>query len=386
MHAKKYDLIVVGGGILGTFHAYHALMRGLEVLQLEKDNFPVGSTVRNFGQVVPSGMSGEWFDYGVRGLDIYRAIQHEFDITVRNNGSYYIASDNEETQVIHELAAHYNSIGYANKLWNKDQVCANFPDLRSDYVNEAIVFEQELSVEPESMIHRLHVYLKHKFPKYTLHYDTTVLACESSTGAVKISTTNHHTFQSEKVVICNGYEFKLLYRDLFEDSGLQISKLQMLRTQPLPHIKLSGNILTGLTIRRYESFEAYCPSFPNMSVPEHYEELQKWGIHLLFKQAVDGSIIIGDSHEYALGTQLEELGFSINAHINQLMLTEANRILPLDPRQIATSWAGFYAQHQQHIVERNIDGRIHIRTGIGGKGMTASAGYAEQSIASLYNF
>ena len=27
----KFDLIVVGGGILGTFHAYHALKKGLRV-------------------------------------------------------------------------------------------------------------------------------------------------------------------------------------------------------------------------------------------------------------------------------------------------------------------------------------------------------------------
>jgi len=26
MNTDKYDLIVVGGGILGTFHAYHALL------------------------------------------------------------------------------------------------------------------------------------------------------------------------------------------------------------------------------------------------------------------------------------------------------------------------------------------------------------------------
>ena len=58
----KYDLIIVGAGILGTAHAYHAANKGLKVLILEKDNFPVGSTVRNFGQVVPSGMAGSWFD------------------------------------------------------------------------------------------------------------------------------------------------------------------------------------------------------------------------------------------------------------------------------------------------------------------------------------
>src|SRR5690606_19607195 len=230
----------------------------------------------------------------------------------------------------------------------------------------------------------LHLYLQQKFPKYTLQYNTTVLSCDSVASGVKLRATDNQVFQAAKVIICNGYEFKLLVREQFEDSGLQVSKLQMLRTVPLPQIQVPGNILTGLTIRRYESFEAYCPSCPTMHTPSHYEELQEWGIHILFKQATDGSIIIGDSHEYALGTRSEALGYSINARINQLILAEANRIIPIDESQIAHSWAGYYAQHDEHILAREIDDRIHIRTGIGGKGMTASAGYAEQSIAALY--
>ena len=43
---SHFDLIVVGGGIMGTFHAYHAAQRNKSVLLLEKDNFPVGATVR----------------------------------------------------------------------------------------------------------------------------------------------------------------------------------------------------------------------------------------------------------------------------------------------------------------------------------------------------
>lgn len=384
MDINKYDLIVVGGGILGTFHAYHALLKGLKVLQLEKDNFPISSTVRNFGQVVPSGMSGKWFDYGVRGLEIYKAIQKEMDISVRNNGSIYIASDHDEVQIAHELSTHYKQVGYEHELWSKEQILAAYPMMHADYVKEAIVFKQELSVEPEMMIHRLHQYMQSKFEKYTLRFNKTVMACEDYADSVKITTSDLETFQADKVVICNGYEFKVLYRSLFEDSGLKISKLQMMRTKPMKTMHLPGNILTGLTLRRYESFEEYCPSFHKIAVPEHYKELRENGIHILFKQAVDGSIIIGDSHEYAKGSQLEELGFSINSHINELMLMEANRILPMNHTMIASTWAGFYAQHKNEILEVDVSDRIHVRTGIGGKGMTASAGYAEQSIKQLF--
>lgn len=383
MNLSKYDLIVVGGGILGTFHAYHALVKGLRVLQLEKDNYPVSSTVRNFGQVVPSGMSGKWFDYGVRGLEIYKSIQNEMDISVRNNGSIYIASDADEVQMLHELSAHYKQVGYAHELWSKEQILKTYPMMKDTYVKEAIVFKQEVSVEPDLMIHRLHAYMQTKFEQYTLKYDATVMACEDNADLVKVTTSDMQLFEGDKVIICNGYEFKILYRSLFEDSGLKISKLQMMRTKPMKDLHLPGNILTGLTTRRYESFEEYCPSFHQIKVPEHYKELREQGIHILFKQAIDGSIIVGDSHEYAQGNQLDELGFAINSKINDLMLNEANRIITMDQSMIASSWAGFYAQHDNDILEVDVSDRIHVRTGIGGKGMTASAGYAEQSIEAI---
>ncbi|MFD2906965.1 TIGR03364 family FAD-dependent oxidoreductase [Sphingobacterium anhuiense] len=383
MNLSKYDLIVVGGGILGTFHAYHALVKGLRVLQLEKDNYPVSSTVRNFGQVVPSGMSGKWFDYGVRGLEIYKSIQNEMDISVRNNGSIYIASDADEVQMLHELSAHYKQVGYAHELWSKEQILKTYPMMKDTYVKEAIVFKQEVSVEPDLMIHRLHAYMQTKFEQYTLKYDATVMACDDNADLVKVTTSDMQLFEADKVIICNGYEFKILYRSLFDDSGLKISKLQMMRTKPMKELHLPGNILTGLTTRRYESFEEYCPSFHQIKVPEHYKELREQGIHILFKQAIDGSIIVGDSHEYAQGNQLDELGFAINSKINDLMLNEANRIITMDQSMIASSWAGFYAQHDNDILEVDVSERIHVRTGIGGKGMTASAGYAEQSIEAI---
>ncbi|MET4140667.1 TIGR03364 family FAD-dependent oxidoreductase [Pedobacter sp. UYP1] len=386
MNNVPYDLIVIGGGILGTFHAYHALKKGKKVLQLEKDNFPVGATVRNFGQVIPSGMTGEWFNYGLRSVEIYQEIQREFDISVRKNGSVYIASDPDEQTLIHELKTYYDTLGYSHSLLNKHQILKKYPSIQESYAKEALFFDQEISVEPNLMIHRLHEYMQTKFEHFTLLYDSPVVDCYSASNDVEVRLTNGDKFKATKAILCNGYEFKLLFKELFKASGQVISKLQMMRTTPVKNIGLTGNILTGLTIRRYESFEEYCPSFKTIPLPAHYEELKAYGIHLLFKTAPDGSVIIGDSHEYASATNFDNLGFNLNLYINELMLEEASRIVNFDVRNIATTWAGFYPQHpDKHILEYDIDNRIHIRTCIGGKGMTASAGYAEASIKQLYN-
>ncbi|SOD99475.1 TIGR03364 family FAD-dependent oxidoreductase [Spirosoma fluviale] len=376
---SSYDLIVIGAGALGTFHAYHAAKAGKRVLLLEKDRYPIGATVRNFGQAVPSGLAGRWFDYGRRSLEIYRDIQQETDISVRQNGTIYIASDVDEWTLANELHDRYQQIGYVSELWTKAQCLAKYPTLKPDYVVGGIYFPQEMSVEPEQMIHRLIAFVQQK---YGVDYrpGSVVVDAQSTASGATVTLSNRQQFQADRVIICSGHEVRLLFPEVLAQAGLVVSKLQMLLAEPVAGLDLPGNILTGLTIRRYESFQE-CPSYERISVntPEHLAELKKWGIHILFKQATDGSIIVGDSHEYAEATQAEDLGYHTQDFINDLMLAEARRIVTF-PLTVRKTWAGFYSQTKNEIFEHSIDSNIHIVTGIGGKGMSSGAGYTEHNI------
>lgn len=375
-----YDLIVIGAGALGTFHAYHAAKAGQRVLLLEKDPYPVGATVRNFGQVVPSGLAGRWFDYGRRSLEIYRDLQRQTDLTVRANGTVYMASDLDEWTLANELYDRYQAIGYPCELLSKPQCLAKYPSLQADYVVGGLFFPDELSVEPDQMVYRLIAFAQ---KKYGVDYrpGSVVIDCQSNYSGAIVTLTNKQRFQAGRVLICSGHEVRLLFPEVLADAGLVVSKLQMLLVEPVAGVTLPGNILTGLTIRRYESFQE-CPSYATLPKPEHLAELQKWGIHILFKQAIDGSFIVGDSHEYAEATKAEDLGFHTQEYINQLMLTEARRIVTF-PLVVRNAWAGFYSQTKAEIFEYDVDENIRIITGIGGKGMSSGAGYAEANIREM---
>ncbi len=374
-----YDLIIVGSGVLGTFHAYHAAKAGQRVLLLEKDAQPAGATVRNFGQVVPSGMAGRWFEYGRRSLEIYKAIQHQADITIRANGSIYLASDDTELGLLHELHAHHAAqTGYPCELLSSAQTLANYPTLRPDYVRGALFFPDEVSAEPELMIGRLIRYVREKF-RVEYHTGAAVVDVQPGSGGATVLVAGGQRFMARRVLICSGHEARLLFPQIMAESGIVVSKLQMLLTAPIAGLNLPGNILTGLTIRRYESFQAL-PSFAGITTPEHLRELKKWGIHILFKQATDGSVIIGDSHEYAPIANQETLGYHTTDSLNTLMLTEARRIMNFPLDKIEKTWVGFYGQTDRDIFEYDVDDTIRIVTGIGGKGMTSSAGYAEETI------
>jgi FAD dependent oxidoreductase TIGR03364 len=380
---RTYDFTIVGAGVLGAFHAYHALVQGFTVCLTEKDSRPVSATVRNFGQAVPSGLSSAWHAWGRRGVEIYQQIQREFDIAVRQRGSVYIASDNDELTLLHELQQRMQERDYPCDLLTTSMCQDRWPSLQASYCKAGLYFPLDASLEPDLMIHRLIEYLQFKFPtRFHFRAATPIVDCIPTSGHVEIVSAQREHWNSNRVLICSGNEFRLLFPEYFEASGLVAVKLQMMQTRPV-NATLAGNILSGLTIRRYESFTE-CPSFADLKTPEHLQELKKWGIHILFKQARDGSVIIGDSHEYAPCTQPEQLGLAVDQNIQELILKEATKIVSFDVFDLQTAWAGFYSQHpDKDIVLLDVDERIRICTGIGGKGMTSSAGFAEHHIHQL---
>ncbi|MBU2912930.1 TIGR03364 family FAD-dependent oxidoreductase [Reichenbachiella agariperforans] len=384
MSTMKYDLIVVGGGILGTFHAYHALMAGKTVAMIERDYEPMSATVRNFGQVVPSGMDAKWQKHGRRSLEIYKDIQAKTDISIRQNGSIYIASDEEEMTLIHELHQINQVNGYASQLKSPAECLETYQGLKADYVKGGLFFPDEVTVEPRVAVHQIRAYL---IEQYGLQYlsNRCVTEIESASDNQWVFCNSGEVFMSEKVVVCTGSDFKNLYPKLYQESDLEVTKLQMMQTVPQRNQFIPGSVLTGLSIRRYESFSE-CNSYAAIKAKEDPQSKHKeWGIHILFKQAMDGSVIIGDSHEYADAAQADMLGFDINQEMNQYMIQLAKEIFDLESWELQRTWFGVYSQcKNKDVFEHTIDQHIHIVTGIGGKGMTGSAGFAEESIRRIF--
>jgi len=151
----------------------------------------------------------------------------------------------------------------------------------------------------------------------------------------------------------------------------------MMETLPQPGLVLGPNILTGLSIRRYESFQE-CPSYPEIAAREEADSLwKKWGVHILFKQREDGSMIIGDSHHYQEAATADQLGMDIEEDITRYILQEAQKIFDLPTYKLRRQWIGKYSQcKQRDIYQEEIEDHVYVLTGIGGKGMTAGPGYS----------
>ncbi|KLU06920.1 secreted oxidoreductase [Rhodopirellula islandica] len=384
---RHSDLLIIGAGALGSFYAYHALQRGLRVTLVERSSQPNGATTRNFGQVVPSGLDQSWQSHGRESLRIYRELQSQIELSVRQNGSIYIASDEEECTLIEELHQINQQTDYRSELLTAEQCRSKYPNLRSDYCRGGLFFPDEVSVNPRQMIHHLHDHLRTQ-PNFELRFATLIQQVTPvSADLIQVETSTGEALTANKVIVCCGSEFQTLFPDHFRQSEMKLCKLQMLRLAAQPTSVLPGNILTGLSIRRYESFSE-CPSWNAIKASEAKDTFaQQWGLHILFKQEPDGSIILGDSHEYTSADQPDRLDFDLRSDVNDAILMEAKRIMDLPSWDIETSWYGIYSQtsHPSGIHQDTISPNVHVTTGIGGKGMTSSAGFTRHHLTELYN-
>ncbi|MFM2441496.1 MAG: hypothetical protein RL449_137 [Bacteroidota bacterium] len=381
---RKYDLVIVGAGVIGTFCAYHALKKGKSVLLLEKEAQPHEASIRNFGQIIPSGESIEnGFAWGRKSLKIYKELQEDSAISLTKNGSWYIASNESEMAVMEEMSKKFLALDYPSQLFTSSETISENPVFNKNYVKGGLFFPEEASINPLLMVHQLRDYLVQHLG---LHYQNfcPVIMVEKKRGIAMITTAKRQTFWGDHVIIANGQDTQFLLPEHYSSAELKICQLQMMRLVPQKK-QFAANILTGLSLRRYDSFKS-CLSFSELKTSDEERCLQSKGIHILFKQAEDGSILLGNSHEYVSVNEQANLSFETSTEINELILKEAKKIASLESWNLEATWIGHYLEaKQEDVYTKTVDTVIHILNGMGGKGITISPGFTYSYIQKLFS-
>jgi len=380
---KEFDFAIVGGGIMGTSFAYHLLKRGYSVALFDKNYTPTEASVRNFGQVVPSGFGAEWQKYGISSMEIYRSIQKEAQLDLNEEGSLYIASNDEEIRLIEELNAINQANQYDSIVLDKTDINKLYPEIKQSYAKAALHFPLEIQVNPKTTVARILHWLKEK-NRLDYFNNVTIQDIEVSSNKIHLTDNFKNEYTAKKVMICTGHDFKTLFPEIFLNAGLKTVKLQML-SGIANNTKIKGSILTGWSIRRYECFQE-CPSYQQIIAQEDPNSFQRLhGIHILAKQEADGTIILGDSHHYAPhGPNAGSTDYEDFVNVNDFVITEAKKILNIEHFELRNAWAGLYSQcTDKPIFVENISDDITVVTGIGGKGMTASLGYTQEFLNKL---
>ena len=89
--SKKYDIAIVGAGIVGLAMAYSAAKRGKSVVVFERHPRAASASVRNFGMLWPIGQpAGNLFNRAMRSREIWLEISQQTGMWARPTGSLHL--------------------------------------------------------------------------------------------------------------------------------------------------------------------------------------------------------------------------------------------------------------------------------------------------------
>ena len=90
--AERFDLAVVGAGIVGLATALAAVRRKLRVIVIDRDAQANGASVRNFGFVTVTGQErGQMWMRARRSREVWREVAAAADIPVTHTGLWMVA-------------------------------------------------------------------------------------------------------------------------------------------------------------------------------------------------------------------------------------------------------------------------------------------------------
>jgi len=333
---------------------------------VERDERPLGASVRNFGTLWPIGyVPGAERDQALLGIQRWRTLAEEAGFWIQPQGSLSLAYRAEAWDVLQEFAHAGTREANGFELLEPDAVRRRFPAVRPAGLRGALHSAAETVVNPPAALAALVDHARRR--GVTMHFDTPVVKVHADA----VETSSGHCFAFDQLVIAAGDEMRLLFPAELAAAQIQRCRLQMMRTVPQPPNFLLGTIfVSDLTLCHYPAFQD-CPSTPKLrarlaaELPRHLE----WGVHVIAAQHDDGSLVLGDSHEYGSDFAfLEALkGFA----------------QPPDPR-IAARWHGVYLKSKigQTQVVLHPRERVTMVTAMGGLGMTLSWGIAQRTVES----
>jgi FAD dependent oxidoreductase TIGR03364 len=327
----KYDLLVVGAGIVGLAHAYVAAKRGLKVLVLERDAACVGASIRNFGFVTVTGQkAGASHARARRSRRVWAEVAPLAGIDVLHTG-LYLAAERPEAQAVLE-AFMATEMAEGCELLSPAAAAARSAALCTDHLSSVLYSPHELRVESRTAIPRLTTWLASAYG-VEFRFGEAVLAVD--TPHVQ---TARAQYLAERVVVCGGAELNGLFANNWLPHRLRLCQLQMLRVRPEPGFKLPGAVMGDLSLVRYEGYSAL-PAAAALRARLEQEEGASLvnGIHLIVVQSADGSLVVGDSHHY--GPVLPPFA---SEEVDRLILHHLRKSLHLKQADVTERWVGTY--------------------------------------------
>lgn len=370
---RQYDVAVVGRGIVGLGHALAAARAGKRVIVIDRHVRATGASIRNFGFVTVTGQERhDMWPLARRARDIWADVAPRAGIAIDQTG--LVLPVRRRAAVVVLEAFLQTEMGEGCELLTDGQLRTLDPNTPFSPCEAALVSPHELRVEAREAVPRIAAWLERDMG-VTFAPPATVIGCEN--GRV---ITSAGDVRANAIFVCPGDDLNALYPDVMDEHQVTRCKLQMLRLAA-PGWRMASPVMSDLGLARYEGYAAL-PEAASLAEQLRAEQpaLLDAGIHLIAVQSADGSLVVGDSHDY--GDAPDPFH---HARIDALMLEEFTAVLGA-PSAVIERWIGVYASSpKQNWFSRAVAQNVHVTAVTCGAGMSTAFAIGERVVGAAIN-
>lgn len=370
---REYDVAVIGRGIVGLAHALAAARAGKSVVVIDRHARATGASIRNFGFVTVTGQERyDMWPLARRARDVWADVAPRADIPIVQTGLVLPVRRTAAVAVLDAFMA--TEMGEGCKLLTDAQLRALDPETPFRPCEAALVSPHELRVEAREAVPRIAAWLERDMG-VMFAPPTTVIACE--TGRV---VTSAGEYRAAAIFVCPGDDLNALFPEVMVAHEVTRCQLQMLRLAA-PGYRLARPVMSDLGLARYEGY-ARLPEAASLTVQLREEQgaLLDAGIHLIAVQSADGSLVVGDSHDY--GDAPDPFRHD---RIDALMLDEFSAVLG-DAPPVIERWVGIYASSpRQNWFTHAVAPGVHVTVVTCGAGMSTAFAIGEHVVGAALN-
>lgn len=367
---QRPELLVVGAGIVGLAHAWMAVRRGWRVRVLDRDAQANAASVRNFGFVTVTGQQqGRVWQLAQRSAQLWRELAPQAGIEIAQQGLVLVAQRPEAEAVCREFLE--TEMARDCDWLTPAQLAAAMPFVRAERFCGGLRSRADLRVDSRTAIPKLAGWLQVAHGVGILRGVTVhgVDGCRLATSAGDL--------RADAVIVCPGDDVLDLFPQLSDSLGMTRCKLQMLRLAPAPWT-LSASLMSDLSLVRYLGYAERDSAAGLLDrLRQDKGAALDRGIHLIVVQNRDGSLVVGDSHDYA-----QTPSPFLDSETERLILEEYTLLLGTPP-PVLERWSGTYAAASGHSVVHALGGGAQLVVVTSGTGASTGFALAEQVVTQL---
>ena len=150
---EHYDVVVMGGGIVGSSIAFHLSLRGVaNIAVVEKDpSYEFAATPRSNGGIRRLFSRPQNIEMASYGLEFYRSFSERLgidaDISFRRQGYMFVSDDGGHAQMKENFELQ-NSMGVEVEVLEPPELRTRFPSMVTDNITMAVLSDHDAWIDP----------------------------------------------------------------------------------------------------------------------------------------------------------------------------------------------------------------------------------------------